>query len=87
MKADAETIKRHHRQRRLAIKRQIKLLSALRAPVVRLVCVGPRVGWNCCQSAFDLDGIEFPIDAVPEVPLQGCDRWCGCAFTFHPVRD
>jgi hypothetical protein len=34
-----------------------------------------------CPAALKLDGVRFPLDAIPELPLPGCLEtpcWCDC---------
>lgn len=66
------------------------LLADLSPPLSRwsaeIICVGPRVGWNCCHTAYDLEGQLFRADQVPLLPLPDCDKWCACTYAFSRWR-
>jgi hypothetical protein len=53
--------------------------TSYRARTIR-ICNSP------CPAAVKLRNKPFLVDAVPQLPLPGCDRTCFCEYSNHDDR-
>ena len=41
---------------------------------------------NCCPTCREYVK-SYPIEAVPELPIEGCSHAAGCRCVYEPVLD
>lgn len=68
-------------QQRLEQAKSLDLIRAGLATKVRIL-----VAADCCPVCRHFEG-AYPLDDVPELPLEGCSRADGCNAVYAPVLD
>ncbi|MHB8654319.1 MAG: SAP domain-containing protein [Terriglobia bacterium] len=68
-------------QHNKAIWKRIGVVSRVRLCAVHR----PELGLNPCQACRDLDGREWPIEEVPDLPYQYCTAKLGCRCMAIPI--
>jgi hypothetical protein len=59
-------------------------MAALPRPRYRAMSL--RICNSPCPAAIKLRNKSFLVDAVPQLPLPGCDRACFCEYATHDDR-